>query len=202
MKVKKSFIFLFIIQFLTTALLLLVVSTYSANNMHHDPVYPTTLHKVIYVDPKFDEKEYVFITWAASEWTERTNHIITFEVVKLPQKILDFNKGIIIIKVDEYDPDILELDSFNHNATLGLCSTEGSIPNIKLVGSRIKDKYYKAVVAHELGHSLGLEHNKGLEGVDTLMYPAVDFGADHITKTDLENLCKLYHCDAKKLADE
>lgn len=199
MKVKKFYIFLFFLQFIATALLLLVVNSYSITN--RNPVYPTHLHKVIYVDPKFTDKEYVFITWAAADWTQRTNHIISFEVKRLPQKMIDFNEGLIIIKVDEYDPDILELDSANHDNTLGLCSPNGAVPNIKLVSSRITDKEYKTVVEHELGHSLGLKHNKGIEGVDTLMYPAVDYGADHITKEDLVNLCKMYHCDASKLSD-
>ena len=85
------------------------------------------------------------------------------------------------------------------NNILGLFDKKSIIPCIILVSNRILENDYKAVVLHELGHSLGLEHNEGINGIDTLMYPSIDLGSNHITFRDGQQFCKLYHCDPNKL---
>ncbi|CAM6006387.1 unnamed protein product [Sphagnum balticum] len=69
---------------------------------------------------------------------------------------------------------------------------------IELVMDRILDpNTMEMVLMHEMGHSVGLKHNEGMDGIDTLMYPDVILAADFITVTDRENFCKLYGCDPK-----
>jgi len=194
--------FLNYICFLTTVVLLFVfyfeVSEIYPNKFPKER--PNHIHTTIYLDRNFNDVEVEYIMQAAWEWTETTNHIAEFDVVQLPtHDKVDVEHALIMVKVSADYPDIIIMDNIKKTTTLGYYDSKSVLPFIALVQDRLDDFNYKEVVLHELGHSLGLEHVDGEKGMLTLMYPYVDLGADHITQTDLEQFCELYHCDAKKL---
>lgn len=162
--------------------------------------YPTHAHITIYVDRNFDDFERETVLMAAMEWTSTTNHIIEYDVVQLPTlNKIDYDNSVFITKISPDHPDIILLDQTNKNTTLGYFDTKSYLPHIAIVSERITDRDYYPVVLHELGHSLGLTHNEGIENVGTLMFPSIDFGSEHITMTDGKKFCRLYHCDPMKL---
>lgn len=71
------------------------------------------------------------------------------------------------------------------------------VPTIWIVQDRIEfEEEYLAIVMHELGHSLGLEHTTHEE---TLMYPMIDGSIMCITQYDLKGFCKIYGCDTEEM---
>lgn len=162
--------------------------------------YPTHAHITLYLDRNFDDFEQETIISAAMEWTETTNHIIEYDVVQLPTLgSMDLENGVFITKITPDHPSIILLDQTNKNTTLGYFDINSYLPHIAIVSDRIRDTDYRAVILHELGHSLGLSHNEGVENIGTLMFPTIDLGSAHITMTDGKKFCKLYHCDPMKL---
>jgi Matrixin len=158
------------------------------------------------VDRHFSNDEFLLIAAAAIRWTRATNHIIEYDVIKLP--ILDKwetaqpNDVIIDIVSPDY-PDVISLDTFNRQSTLAYYNGRGTAPMIGIVEERIANfEDFQQVILHELGHSIGLKHNEGIEGIDTLMYPNIDLASRLITQDDLINVCKLYKCDPDQLQHE
>jgi len=187
-------------KLLTVIIILLVYHKFSQISSFSDPDYKAHTHRILYIDPSFNDEEQEYILSAAIIWTQRTNNTINFDVVFLPSEdMLDTENGIIIGKISQYNPDIIGLDEINNSHTLAYFTKDGFIPSINLVTSRMSKDTYQAVVLHELGHALGLKHNFGIEGEDTLMYPSIDRGSTIITYKDLEYFCKLYACDPAKL---
>lgn len=135
---------------------------------------------------------------AALEWNEVTNGQVTFDVKRLPQENLVPSDAIVIFNVTPDYPEVLILDSLHHYTTLGFYNAEGGLAYIALINDRIKEYDFDAIIMHELGHALGLDHIEGEDGIGTLMYPFVNLGSPHITDTDLKQFCKLYHCDESK----
>ena len=149
-------------------------------------------HRILYVERRFSNEEFAIISSAAEEWNQKTNHIIQFDVVRLPtNEKIDIINGIFIIKYNEDNPYIIPIDGLNDSSTLGFYTTENSINEIGLIPDRFSFRTYKPVILHELGHSLGLQHN---EDIGTLMYPYMDLAADDITEEDLKNFCVIYQC--------
>jgi hypothetical protein len=79
---------------------------------------------------------------------------------------------------------------------LAFYNNKNNIPFIIIAADRLENWNYKTVVMHELGHHQSLRHTNIM---DSIMYPSVDMGSNHITNYDLENFCRLYSCDAKEL---
>ena len=161
--------------------------------VHHLPV-----HKILYLERDISDKEMSMALKATMEWNEVTNGEVTFDIKRLPQDNIDLTNAIIIIHVTPDFPDILLLDRVDKNTTLGYCSSDTGITYIALVTDRFNNDEYTPILLHELGHALGLEHLKTIDGIGTLMYPSFDEGSNHITKTDLEQFCRLYNCDVTK----
>lgn len=182
---------------------LCVFYNYTIRILHKPHVDRDRIHKTLYVDRSFDEDEVVYITQAAISWSIATNHIAEIDVVRLPTKEkIDVLDALVILKVDPDYPEVIIADGFNFGTTLGYYNAHGAIPSIYIVSARIADKDFKAVTLHEMGHALGLEHIKGEEGYGTLMYPSSEKAANEITHKDLEQFCRIYHCDASKLLQD
>lgn len=160
--------------------------------------YPKHSHRTLFLDRNLNEDEVMFITRAALEWTERTKHVIEFDVVTLPNPdAVVTPNDIVLVSISQDHPDIILLDKENDAETLGFFDPNSRIPLIYLVSTRLTYINYVAVVLHELGHAIGLEHNEDISGIGTLMYPTISLAAPYITAIDLHNFCKLYHCNLK-----
>jgi hypothetical protein len=166
-------------------------------------ISPNYTHTTIYVDRRFSEEQMILICWAALRWTNATNHLVEFDVVRLPTEEHILTTDIIINPTFPDMPDIAMLDHDNDDTTLGYYSNLDFVRNIALVVERMDtNAEFEQVVMHELGHSVGLKHNKGADGMGTLMYPSVDLGSNFISKIDIINFCHRYQCDPSQLKDE
>src|SRR5579885_1318188 len=182
-----------------TTIMLVGLFNFATPIVYHVKEYPHSVHKTIYVDRFMADDEMDKVIQASIEWHQATGGIVTFDVKRLPQQSIDATSSILMIEVTPDYPEIVLLDNLNQNTTLGYFNDRLGIPYIALVDSRLTDDDFKAVVLHELGHSLGLEHNMGVDGIGTLMYPTIDLGADHITNVDIDHFCTLYLCNPKEL---
>lgn len=191
-------------------LLIMLLTLFNIANKLYTTKHPDHVHITIYIDRNFDDVEQEYIIAAALEWSETTNHIVDYDTIQLPtNNIIDMNHALIINKVSPDDSEIILLDGENENKNNTLAYyTPNDTPHIAIVSERLTDDNYTSTILHELGHSLGLKHNEGFDGIGTLMFPAtnmivdgieVPVGARHITLKDGQKFCKLYRCNANKL---
>lgn len=171
---------------------------------HKESEWKLPVHITLYLEKSVFSLEKKYVSQATTEWSEATDGQVTFDLAELPAQDIDITKSIVLVNVTSDFPQIIVLDTFNNNnnSTLAYCDRNATLPHIDLVYDRINDEEFKPVIEHELGHYLGLEHPNTKEhpewGLGTLMYSSLVHGADHITPEDLTQLCKLYHCDARK----
>lgn len=196
MRQKAIFIWSQIVLFVCVC----VFFNYVSDVFHPPHSKENHIHKILYIDSTFSESEIADITEAAIAWTTKTHYIAQFDVVTLPtDKKIDLSKALFVLKVTPGYPEVVLLDGFNHDSTLGYYHDKGAAPYVGLISARIEGSDYKAVVLHELGHALGLKHATNLEDMGTLMYPTIDYGSDCITHKDMEQFCSIYHCNADQL---
>ena len=159
------------------------------------------VHVTLYMDQEI-AKDASHVAEAALEWSNATNGEVVFDVAALPEEHIDPTKSIILSHVTPEFPYIIVLDSLNQNSTLAYCDRNAMLPYIALVTERIDEDEFASVMMHELGHYMGLEHPDSKEhpelGMGTLMYSNLTHGSNHITQEDLEQFCRLHHCDASK----
>ena len=182
---------------LFTSIILLQIAFFFFTSDGSNIIYPKYgSHKILYVDPQFNDYEIMTIRQAASEWELKTNHIVKYAIVVMDYETkVDFKNGIVINKISEFNVEVMDCDKGHPGKyTLGYFSTEGVVPHIGIIYDRIIQKTLKTIVMHELGHSLGLKHNEKDEDMETLMYPTIDLGSSEITEKDLKNFCKIYKC--------
>jgi Matrixin len=185
---------------LLLAVALLVVFAEIATPMlqHKQAINTLPIHKTLYLSRDIYDDQMLHIVAATMEWNQVTNGDVTFDIKRLPYPKINPSDAIIMMNVTPDYPEIIILDNLNQYSTLAFFNDDSLLAYIGLIDVRIPNSDYDAVIMHELGHSLGLEHIKGIDGVGTLMCPTITLGASHITKEDLYQFCKLYHCDARK----
>ena len=169
--------------------------------------HPKHMHYNLYVSDEFDQEEVNIINEATLEWEEKTHGMLVYHIYYN----FDTNnwasvKGahsIIVEKISKYqrrtrliDREVSKEDHWS-STIVGLYDPRYSVPRIFLVYDRMLGReYFRGTMLHEMSHSLGLEHS---EQEDTLMYPGMDHSARHITIVDLQEFCKIWHCDVNKL---
>src|ERR1700722_3199194 len=163
---------------------------------------PTKIFEVISVAPKFSHLEIGLIQEAANDWQFYTDDLATFKLVSgdpsdYPIETVpgQLGQAVIIRPIDSYEPKAILLDVRTCGDTLGFYERGKFISTIWIIMNRIRDEdEFIAVVMHELGHSIGLDHTTH-EG--TLMYPYVS--ADCVTQYDLQKFCNIYGCDSEQM---
>lgn len=209
-QVRKLFFLLSILL-----LILSVACVSSTGKKAKAPYNQRNLQKIVYIDDSFLDWEEDEIINALKNWECSTNYTIRFKII-LHAVSADYilaedpTHSIFVRKVKGIDPDIVKADKRieddarekEHNGedyvkryTLGLFIPSAEIPTILLVSDRLKYEYYRAVMEHEAGHSLGIDH---IDNKDAVMYAHMDSSYKQITNNDLEALCKLYWCDPDK----
>jgi hypothetical protein len=136
------------------------------------------------------------------EWYDVTNGQVVFDIKMLPQTNINISDAIIVMNATPDNPEIIVLDNTNQNTTLALYTSNMGIAEIEFIDERITKDMYTAVALHEMGHSLGLEHPDSpkhpTDGIGSLMFSSTLFGSEHITNVDIQQFCRLYHCDWRK----
>lgn len=183
---------------ITLALLAVFAEVVTPILAHRSATHSLPVHHTLYLERGIYEDQVYHIIAAAMEWNEVTNGDVVLDIKMLPQQSITPGDAIIFMNVTPDFPEAILLDNFNQYSTLAFYNNDAGLAYIALIDERIVGLNYDAVVMHELGHALGLEHIKGVEGLGTLMYPNIEFGSDHITMEDLKQFCQLYHCDASK----
>ena len=184
--------------FLTIALLAVFVKITSPFIEQKQIFHTLPVHKTLYLERGIYQDQLYHVIAATMEWNQATDGDVVFDIKMLPQPNIVPQDAIIIMNVTPDFPEIILLDNINEYSTLGFFNNSTGLAYIALVDERISRQDYDAVVMHELGHALGLEHVKSIDGIGTLMFPSINFASNHITMTDLKQFCRLYHCDASK----
>lgn len=161
--------------------------------------YQLPIHKTLYVHRQIYDEELLYLIQATIEWSEATNNKVIFDIRKLPVKDIDIIDSIIVMNVTSDDPGIILLDSIKqkkNRKTLAYYNNDTGLAYIALVDERLNKYNYIQVIMHELGHAIGLKHLEDTdENASSLMHPTINYGTTYITKLDLIELCKLYHCN-------
>jgi predicted Zn-dependent protease len=189
------------------AVFIFIIISTQALHLHSKSLIHSNRARIfdLYISNRFDDEEVKLIEASALEWENKTHHIITYHIyynfdVSKYKQINTNMHSIIFVKLSKYSQQVNDMDRYQgHGRTqiLGLYDSTKEIPVIFIVYDRMLGQaYYQGTIMHELGHSLGLDH---IQMEDTLMYPTMDHSSRHISSRDLQEFCKIYNCDYKKL---
>lgn len=152
---------------------------------------------VVHIDHEFNYWQEKEIAKAFSEWTEASDGTITFKLIwnqprrGLYKDHIDPKKddGIFLWYLDKEDKNLTpELVKYFEKINGLYVPGDGSSSNL-LIFHQVPEYHFKAVVLHEIGHLLGLNH---IEEKGHLMSPAA--GVSCLTLKDTQALCKHYNC--------
>lgn len=155
----------------------------------------------IYVDDQFSMSEIEIIRDAAKEWAFATHNKVQFTFFyfhHIPNREIaseiPFN---IMIKIHSTDQFVFKMDMEDKHNILGFYRFIGGNFYIGLVFDRIiNEQQFRSVVMHELGHSLGINHNNSEPAI---MNSATGEEYKCLTKLDMDLFCDAYSCKSEDM---
>jgi Matrixin len=171
------------------------------------PGFPTSsnLHQLILIRVgDLNHLQIETVSEIAHQWEIATNGMVQFDIKLFENEAPPIDEsGLLITSVKNTEPTIARAQVRMRERTgsttaiiTGLYMRSKPNPVIYLVQNNLANiSEMRKTLLHELGHSLGLAHNVD---PDSVMYQGVDRSSDHITRSDLDALCGLYHCDPSK----
>lgn len=146
-------------------------------------VYP------VYIDQEFTAAEKAAIAAALVEWNTALNGARTYVVASdqfqmeqsVISQVMTTGQGLLILrnKRTDYDHAGDEMDGV-------LAFVPGlGVPFVHVIDDAIGTRNLKAIVAHEIGHTLGIPH---VPLTGSLMNPSYPFGLDCVDKETLQAL--------------
>jgi hypothetical protein len=202
-KINGNWLWIAVAQFFVVVLLSYLFGKAQSVYPDRDVMMDGHIHRTLYLDRNFTEEQQQIITDAATRWNDATNHIVDFQVAILPDHswATHLDQAIVVVIESEDHPDVLFRDSVAEKGNYAIAFFDGNkpIPMLAVVVERLNSSNFEKTMLHELGHVLRLEHNPQDM---TLMSPYSITMAAGISRSDLIEFCKIYHCDPNKLRDE
>lgn len=142
----------------------------------------------VYVDERFTDPDRAEIHAALDEWNHVLNGYRVYFVdaddfamqPSVLYRVLNTEQGLLILHTHPADVD----GDPSFEGVLAWVPGLGA-PIVHVIADRVGTRSMRAIVMHEIGHTLGLEHVlvKG-----TLMFPSYPFGLDCIDKVTVQAL--------------
>jgi hypothetical protein len=152
---------------------------------------PMPLVTPVWIDKDFSPSQLAQLKDALTEWNFALNGYESFEVVS--DKFAMEPEVIAQVEATGQGLVILDVLSSNHYVQEMGDGVLAWVPELgahimSVVGDRIGNRDLKAIILHELGHVLGLEH---ILVKSTLMFPNYNYGSPCIDKISVQQLASV-----------